>query len=231
MVNFKSQAFALDEATGLHRYGFVETRFLIFLCNYLHKIQSSMHEDEFEFCVADKISLNVRELSEQLGILGKDARRIFSHANETFNRVLVQQEQGRWMDYSRYNGGQIDIKLSNQFIELLKDRNPYLYRFKIGRVREINSICALRFLNYLTAQNITPRKKLEITLTLDELRSIFGVEQSYTCLSNIRSKVIGRSIGLINDNTLFEIKVRRKASVIEDLNYTFLIELKEKLAA
>lgn len=231
MVNFKSQAFALDEATGLHRYGFVETRFLIFLCNHLHQSQSSMTESEFDLYVDSRLAFNNRELSEQMEILGKDARRIFSHADQTFNHAIAQQAEGRWIDYSRYTSGQIIVQPSKQLIKLLKEQNPYLYHFDVGQIRDINSVGALRFLNYLCAQKVPPKTKIEITLGLDELRTIFGVEESYTCLSNIRSKVIGKSIRLINANTNFDVKIQRKASVIDDLNYTFKVELKEMLAA
>lgn len=231
MVNCKSPAIAFDEATGLQRYGFVETRFLVFLCNHLHELQAAMLAVEFDEYVANSFKLDVRDLSKKLDILGKDARRIFSHVDEKFNRGIEGGEDGLWVIHSHYESGEIELKLSPQFIQLLKEKNPYLFKFSIRHIRNINSVSAIRFLNFLYAQRPKHREQVEITLSLEEIRSIFGVERSYTCLSNIRSKVIGKSVALINEHTRFIVKVQRKASIIEDLNYTFNVVLNEKLAA
>lgn len=224
VVIIKSQPIAIDGTTGLQRYGFVETRCLIYLCNHLHQMQDSSHDDEFDAYVRNEITLNIKDMVTALKLLEKDARRIFSHTNDTFNRGIQNKEVGLWVESSTYRNGEITVRISEGLIRLLKERNPYLFNFHISQIKYINSISAIRFLNYLYANKFHAKKKSELTLTLHEIRTIFGVESSYNCLSNIRSKIIGRSITILNSNTKLKIYVKRKKAAIEDLNYHFVIE-------
>lgn len=224
VVNIKSHAISIDENTKLQRYGFVETRFLVFLCNHLRAKQNELHQDEFEDYLNGLVSLDIQDLSKQLFIHDKDSRRIFSHANQVFNKGIDTNEEGLWIQYSEYWNGKINIILSDEFKALVEDGNPYLFNFDIALIRYINCVSAIRFLNYLFAQKLHTVAHSELTLNLEQIRTIFGVENSYTCLSNIRSKVIGKSVNMINQFTKFKIKVKRKPAVVENLNYTFVID-------
>ena len=224
MVKIKSQPVAIDYATGLQRYGILETRFLVYLCNYLNKHRSSLRDSEFFKFIQSEIILNIDDLVSSLGLMQKDGRRIFTKSHESFMKGIENNEDGLWVAFSEYWNGNITIKVSQALIDQYKENNPYLYNFDLSTIRGINSLSAIRFINYLYANKFHTKHYSEIKLSLDDIRAIFGVEDSYTCLSNIRSKIIGKSIEITNKHTKFNVYVKRKSSEIKDLNYYFVIE-------
>jgi plasmid replication initiation protein len=205
------QSNALVEAHFKQEYTVQEQRTVLWLISEVHKEDYFSHDalDSYEKIGFKTIQITAEKYAELMRIpvdnVYRDAQKISSNLMEKV--LVIKEKEGRknswfmvhWMSSMRYEDGIITATIAPELIPYLLDLKEKFTAFRLENILFLNSTYSIKIY-----QLLAQFKQIgERVITLDTLRSMFGIAQipTYQRFGQLKNKILERSKREINAKT------------------------------
>lgn len=172
-----------------------------------------------EFCI------DASEIRDIFGLHASQSYRDLQQAvKRLYDRTILirdEDEEFRWLSWKKYDkgNGRVFIQFSQKLIPYLSQLKGNFTKYKLETVREFKTEYGIRFFEILTQW----QSKGEREVSVEWLRDVLRLEDSYKSISDLKLKVIEPALQDINthSNLWVEYGQRKTGRVVSHFQFKF----------
>lgn len=185
----------------------VEEQRLLLAC--IEKAQRKKHPLD---AAAIEISLSVNEYAELYGVKLNTAYKVLKLAsNKLYERSIRIKDNEidrsvRWLqEKALYNSGKVNLTFSSVISRHIKDIVTEKSVLRLEQATQLRSQHAIRFFEIFSMAINPSTQEGTWEVTVEKLKEIFEIENSYERWIDLKNKVINTSLQQINKNTSLKV--------------------------
>lgn len=172
-----------------------------------------------EFCI------DASEIRDIFGLHATQAYRDLQQAvKRLYERTILirdEDEEFRWLSWKKYDkgNGRVFIQFSQKIIPYLTQLKGNFTKYKLDTVKDFRTEYGIRFFEILTQW----QSKGEREVSVEWLRDVLRIEDSYKSISDLKLKVIEPALADINthSNLWVEYGQRKTGRVVSHFQFKF----------
>lgn len=197
-----------DNALVMASYSLtVEEQRLILAC-----IEKAQRKKQPMLSDAIEITLSVLEYSELYGVKMVTAyKALSSSSDKLYERSIKIEEEGvarkvRWLqEQSTYDSGKVSLKFSDTISKHIREIVTEQTTYKLTQATQLRSQHSIRLFEILNMVLDPDTKQGAWRVSIDKLKSLFEIGDSYNRWVDLKKKVIEPSVKQINDHTTLKV--------------------------
>jgi plasmid replication initiation protein len=184
-----------------------EQRLLIACIEKAQRKKEPLNSDAIE------ISLNVQEYADMFNVPMKTAYKALSESSEKlYERSIRIDDAGvkrnvRWLqEQATYESGKVKLVFSNVISQHISEFVNGTTAYRLEQATQLRSQHAIRFFEILQMVIDPKTQQGEWVVTLDRLKELLELQDSYTRWIDLKKRVIEESMRQINKNTSLKVE-------------------------